>query len=544
MFGGPKAYIGLDIGSYSVKAVALQPNKERLALAGYAMERIGDQDAASVVRRVMEELGVKSRHLASAVSGRSVIVRQVETPRLDHQELKAHIAYEADKYIPFGADEVVIDCQTLPEKDVDAKHMNVLLVAVRRGFVEDHISMLQQSGVQNNVIDVDVFSLCNAYWTLGPNSATEEAQIPTALIDIGATKSWVAIVKGNQLLFQREIYLAGNEVTDAIVRTFNETAEDVEELKLHSEGQLEALIDAAMPALEDLANEIRLSFDYVEGQFDEEVERVILTGGTCLLPSLSDMLGNILGRPVSIFDPLSGLDLVSNKYDLHELDSNAPALTVALGLACHDLGGSYLGLGGGQIAVWHGRAPASSIDNSNAITLDEENIPMVAESDMGMVPPSAPEPLPVPGGIDMAPPPLEMPANSAPDIGAIMPPPAASDPGLQVSIPRATTAPNIDIMPPAAESGPQIADPDKTIDLDMMNEWGETDTGMMSEPPTGLSLQISSDEYSTEGHGSRSSMLVILDEDAGEAGMGSIDSDISQLPEDSEEDGLPPLNPQ
>ena len=51
----------------------------------------------------------------SATVNPSVIVRQVETPRLGPDELKAHIAYEADKYIPFGTEEVIIDAQPLPK---------------------------------------------------------------------------------------------------------------------------------------------------------------------------------------------------------------------------------------------------------------------------------------------------------------------------------------------------------------------------------------------------------------------------------------------
>src|SRR3954462_8782448 len=174
MFGmmQPKTIVGLGVGSYSVKAVALPPNKDRITLSGYAQDRIGTQDPAVVVRKVIDALGVRPRRLVTSVSGRSVIVRQVETPRLGQDELKAHIAYEADKYIPFGSDEVIIDCQPLPERaGAKATAMQVLLVAVRRGFVEDHIAMLKSAGIAPEVIDVDVFALSNAYELFGPGAA-------------------------------------------------------------------------------------------------------------------------------------------------------------------------------------------------------------------------------------------------------------------------------------------------------------------------------------------------------------------------------------
>lgn len=367
MLSRTKTVVGLDVGSYAVKAVALQTNKDRITLQGFAQARIGTQDPATVVRQVLDDLGVKPKRLVTSVSGRSVIVRQVETPRLGQEELKAHIAYEADKYIPFGADEVIIDCQTLPDHvkanaGTKPTNMQVLLVAVRRGFVEDHIAMLKSVGVMPEVIDVDVFALSNAYEMLGPGKV-EGNDGATALIDIGASKSNIAIVKDNRLLFTREVYLAGNEITDAIVRTFNEPAEDVERIKATPGEALEALIDAAMPAFEDLANEIRLSFDYVEGQFEQQVTTVVLTGGTSQLISIGEILSNILGRPVHVFDPLAGLDLVPSHYDLHSLDGNSPSLTIALGLAAHLLSGSYEALGGLQS---HGWQPRNAGDHQRA----------------------------------------------------------------------------------------------------------------------------------------------------------------------------------
>src|SRR3954466_420436 len=175
MFGSSKLVVGLDVGSYSVKAVALQPSGERLTLQGYAQARIGTQEPVEVIRKVVDQLGVKARRIVTSVSGRSVIVRQVETPRLGPDELKAHIAYEADKYIPFGAEEVIIDAQPLPEPPGAEKgqNMQVMLVAVRKTFVQDHLNQLKTAGVAPEVIDVDVFALANAYELLGPAAPSD-----------------------------------------------------------------------------------------------------------------------------------------------------------------------------------------------------------------------------------------------------------------------------------------------------------------------------------------------------------------------------------
>jgi type IV pilus assembly protein PilM len=418
MFGSSKLVVGLDVGSYSVKAVALQPNGDRLTLQGYAQARIGSQEPVEVIRKVIDQLGLKPRRMVTSVSGRSVIVRQVETPRLPSDELKAHIAYEADKYIPFGSEEVIIDCQTLPDRDeAKATNMQVLLVAVRRGFVEDHITQLRAAGLSPEVIDVDVFALSNAYELLGPGPAAVGEKTATALIDIGASKSNIAIVQGTRLLFTREVYLAGNEITDAIVRTFNEPAEDVERIKSAPGEALEALMDAALPAFEDLANEIRLSFDYVEGQFEVQVADLVLTGGSSQLPGIAEILGNILGRPVHVFDPLAGLDLVPSKYDINGLDANGPSLTVALGLAAHVLQFSQTGLGGANSHNWQPRqvrdgtiVPKAPVATAPAPVPEPEPMNKPTASVTRAPPPMAPLPMqaapqPTPAPMPLAPPP-------------------------------------------------------------------------------------------------------------------------------------------
>jgi len=375
-FGTPKAVIGLDVGSYAVKAVALQANRDRITLQGFAQARIDDQDVGEVIRAVIGQLGIKAARVVTAVSGRSVIVRQVETPKLAEAELKAHIAYEADKYIPFGTEEVIIDAQPIPAREgAQANTQQVMLVAVRKNFVAEHLAQLKAAHIQPEAIDVDVFALANAYELLGPPMPPETEKKAVALIDIGASKSNIAILQAGRVLFTREVYMAGNEISDAIARTLNQEPADVDRIKLAPGETLDALLDAAMPAFEDLANEIRLSFDYVEGQFEVEVANVVLTGGSAQLPNVPDILGNILGRPVNIFDPLAGLDLVPSRYDIHGLDASSPSLAVALGLAAHILDHPTRGLGGQQSLAWQPRnraAPAGTVSASSAAAVDAE----------------------------------------------------------------------------------------------------------------------------------------------------------------------------
>jgi type IV pilus assembly protein PilM len=528
-FGQNKTVIGLDVGSYAVKAVALQANKERITLQGYAQARIDKQDIAEVVRAVMNQLGAKSKRISTSVSGRSVIVRQVETPRLDGPALQQHIAHEADKYIPFGSEEVIIDAQPLPDPEgKKPDNLAVMLVAVRRSFVQEHLAQLNLAGIQPEIIDVDVFALANCYEILGPPAPPEAEKKATALIDIGASKSNIAIVQGNRLLFTREVYLAGNEITEAIGRTLNAEADDVDRLKCAPGEMLDQVLDAAQPAYEDLANEIRLSFDYVEGQFDCEVSTVVLSGGSSQLANASAILGNLLGRPVHVFDPLAGLDLVPSRYDIHGLDANSPSLAVALGLALHLLEFGQKGLGGSQSHAWQ---------------------PRQGRGDLGLAPtPVEPEAnaAPAPAPLNPAPAPAYTPSGGSP---AITPAPLfvtpASGTPAEPQPPTLTVSPPAEALAPLAAplaAMPAVPPPPSSASEMLLGEAGATRSGLLvvldddqEMPPPLASERIARGETGTTSHPRTASIKIEgFAEDEKDKDEGN---DAPGLPE------LPPLPP-
>lgn len=526
-FGQSKAVIGLDVGSFAVKAVALQANKERITLQGFAQARIDKQDVGEVVKAVLAQLGVKGKRVCSAVSGRSVIVRQVETPRLEGPALQQHITHEADKYIPFGTEEVIIDAQPLPDPEGKKPDtLGVMLVAVRRSFVSEHLAQLKLGGIEPEVVDVDVFALSNCYETLGPPTPPESEKKATALIDIGASKSNIAIVLGSRLLFTREVYLAGNEITEAVGRTLGAEPDDVERLKIQPGEMLDQLLDAAQPAFEDLANEIRLSFDYVEGQFDCEVATVVLSGGSSLLPNAASILGNLLGRPVHIFDPLAGLDLVPSRYDIHGLDASSPSLAVALGLALHLLGFQQKGLGGSQSHAWQ---PRQSRGEGAA---PAQVAPAPAPEPSAPSPAPAPEPMPVPAvaAAPITPAPLFI----TPAGGTVAEP---LPPTINVPAPQ---PPTVDLSPPAPVAPVVAAVAPAPGSESFLGEAGATRSGLLVvlDDDQDMPPQLSSERIAKgDASGSRSGTKAIKIEGFADDGEAKDDGGDLKLPD------LPPLPP-
>ena len=324
--------VGLDIGSYGVRAVELRRSGDSLTLTGFGRARIESPEVLEdTILQVLAEAGIKTRRCVTAVTGRAVIVRQVPMMPLPDAELKQAIRYEADKYIPFEVDEVILDCQRI-EEPMPGEQMRVVLVAVKRTMIEEHVAMLDRLGLQPAVIDVDVFALGNAFEVRNARLGINDEEV-RGLVDIGASKTNINIMRGSTCSFTREIYLAGNDLTEAVAKRFGEDPADVERMKEDPGGALETMQDAIVSVLEDIGSEIRLSFDYHENQFDQEVKEVYLSGGSVLFPGIDRMLSKVFSVETRLWDPVEALDITSPRFDASRLEGMNSDMAVAVGLA-------------------------------------------------------------------------------------------------------------------------------------------------------------------------------------------------------------------
>lgn len=340
-----KSLIGLDIGSKVVKAVELTESGGIPHLTGFAQAEIANPAQVNeVLSQLVSRGGFRTNRVATAVSGRSVIVRYVNMPRMGDQELKNAIRYEAGKYIPFEVDEVVLDCQRLEEEGAnEGKEMRVVLVAVKKSLIDSHVGMLEQAGLVPHIIDVDSFALGNAF-DLSQRSAKKAAEnAVSALVDIGAYKTNINIVRQKaspagrvlESCFTREVYLAGNDFTDAIQKKMNLDTSAAESLKRQPNGQAEDVKEIVSSALDDLCHEIHLSFDFFENQFDMEVQHVLLCGGSSRVPGLDEAFTRTFADRVALrpWSPIEGIEVKLDRASPDQLKNAGPQLAIGLGLA-------------------------------------------------------------------------------------------------------------------------------------------------------------------------------------------------------------------
>ena len=344
MFRKNKSVVGLDLGSHVVKAVEITMEGSEPVLTAFARAEVSPgSDRSAAIAQVFEQGAFKSRNVVTSVAGQSVVVRYISMVEMSESELAQAIRFESDKYLPFDADEVAIDCQRLnrPPQATEGseEQMSVVLAACRNTVVEEKVEEVTRQGLTPVAVDVDVFALANA-WELcdtasqvtGDEEEEEHEERTIALVDIGSSRTSINVVCDGETCFSREIGIGGSDMTQAIARRMGLEILEAETIKHQPEGREAEVSRAISPVLEDLVSEISLSLDFVENRESLRVEEVLLSGGGVLAPGVVAFIEQATGRPARPWNPIQSLR-VGPQVDSEVISEFAPTLAVAVGLA-------------------------------------------------------------------------------------------------------------------------------------------------------------------------------------------------------------------
>ena len=343
MFGGGKAkqLVGLDIGSSSIKAVELKNGRQGYELVSFGMEPLAQDtvvdgaimDAplvAAAISNIFEKHKVKTKNVATAVSGHSVIFKRISLPMMSDDELYDRIHTEAAQHIPFDIADVNLSYQHLDSMD---SQMDVLLVAVKKDKILNHTNVLAQAGKSSVVVDYDPLCLQNSFeYNYDPDPSQT-----VALLNIGASVMNINIVRGGIPLFPRDVSVGGNQFTDALQKELDLGYDDAERLKKGESvaGVTDEHRATILRSVSDiLILEIQKTFDFFRATASgESIQRIYVAGGTARVPGVVDLLREEFSVPVEEMYPFRKVIINPARQNEDEIRAMAPRLAIAVGLA-------------------------------------------------------------------------------------------------------------------------------------------------------------------------------------------------------------------
>jgi len=346
VFGSKNQLVGLDIGSRTIKVAEALKKKNKWVLKKFGIVDIEPgwieegvvkdaQSVANAIRQLFYTNNVKHKNVAISIGGYSVIVKNITIQNMPEEQLYESINFEAEQYIPFDINDVNLDFQILGESEQSPNHMNVLLVAAKKDMVNDYINLIDMANLNLCIIDIDAFALQNIY------DLNYEAQGENiALIDIGASKTSVNILKNKTSVFMRDVALGCNQINQRIVSIANCTMAEAEAIKLSEKPDKispEELREITSSVVSDWCDEIRRALDFFYSTNpDEQIKQIVLSGGGANIGEFRELLALESSAEVKMINPFEQFDVSNDQIDQLDtayLKQMASQAAISMGLA-------------------------------------------------------------------------------------------------------------------------------------------------------------------------------------------------------------------
>jgi len=389
IFSNPTSYLGIDIGTSSIKMVELEnyKNQARLKTYGYAdistniLRSNIDKNNQIIANHIVDlvaKSNVQTRQVVSALPTFSVFNFIISIAPIPKKDLPAAIKWEAKKYIPIPIDDMILDWKILNKKEVGGKkeekqdlkkeepikedkeekkegketpneeqaeqkraeevvksksidnNYRILLTAAPKNLVARYIDIFKRTKMNLLSLETEAFALSRSLIGNDPSNVL--------IVDIGANTADICVIEQGVPVLNRGIDTGGESITKNIMTSMNVNRERAEQFKrdfgLSSLGQ-KNVPDVIQKSLDSIVNEIRYVFELYQRQGTAKIDKIVLTGGSSFLPNLPEYLSELLHIPVIIGDPW---DRIIYPLDLKPvLQEIGPRMGAAIGLAMRDI---------------------------------------------------------------------------------------------------------------------------------------------------------------------------------------------------------------
>lgn len=348
-----KGTIGLDIGTSAIRAAEVK-GKDPVTLVRFADvplpigaivagEVADEEPIVAVLKETWKRGGFKSKRVAVAIANQNVIVRPIELPRMDEEDLRGALRYQVQEYIPISIDDALLDFIVLDEFENSdgTPMMRVLAVAAQKEMVNGFVRVLLRAGLEPVMVDLAPLAAARALVDAIPPVMGERQS--EAIVDVGSGITNILVHEYGKPRLVRIVSMGGNDVTAALVAECGLSAEDAELEKsvteLLPEGEP---VGPGAPTVIDrraaiFIDSVRQSLDYYENQPGAvPLSRVSLIGGGARMRGLAARLGAALNVPVEPGKAFERVRTTGSGLSELELEQLQPIAAVAIGLALED----------------------------------------------------------------------------------------------------------------------------------------------------------------------------------------------------------------
>jgi|GEM_PF-2409590 len=306
--------LGIDLGSYSVKAVLVESTLKRQTVKAFREIHLTDRskpipDAAElavVARTLAEDPAFKATTVVLGLPGFATLKKWLEFPFNDRKKIDGTIGFPFSDLVPVSFQDYVIDYQVAGK--TDAGQWRLLTVAAERETLRRILEAFRSAGLDPRYVVPGGLSWLNLTDQLSP-----EGSGVTAIVDVGYHATEVLVQDEGVPRSYRTVLAGTSRLADAVGKQLSkplaeaqgivESVAEVVAEGREAAGDLGQVQRTLREQADLLLGEIALSLRGYRIERGHSPGRVLLTGGLVRLAGIEERAELQLGLPVQRLDP-------------------------------------------------------------------------------------------------------------------------------------------------------------------------------------------------------------------------------------------------
>lgn len=305
--------LGIDIGTKSIRFVEISQKKNNFILENYGEINLDyacrdffrsfdkntlNPDIKNIyksLRPLILEANIKTKKVSFSLPDFSTFFSSFEVPPMSRKEIDSAVNFEARKYIPLPLSEVVLDWQLMDSNNLIDKNSNkVLVMAVSKVAIGQYKEIAEKSDLVLVSLEAEAMALRRA---LAEKNNNENL----CLVEIGFQSTNVSIIKNGFMSASFSFDTAGKDLTNAISESFNVDIVEAEKVKKKYgliDSEEISLIGALDPVMSIIFEKVKKIINDFEKANDLQVGKILLSGGSSLMPGILEYFNNSINRNV------------------------------------------------------------------------------------------------------------------------------------------------------------------------------------------------------------------------------------------------------
>ncbi len=341
--------IGIDLGKHAFKGVALNRRGDsRVILTNFAYQAIPDnittpEELGQQIKLLVKELGGSAKGCAVAVSDPGALLRIIEQPDTPVELLRNALRLNGLAVLNQECRDFVLDVtpanvrghagQTenaegqAPVQTAVATKTRYFVGGMLRSSVKSLAESFSKARISADLLQLAPACSFNAFEFAYPDIFNNDAFL---LLDMGHEQSTVLIGSKGELVLVRSISYGGKALAQALTADGAIEAEAAWSMVQEADA---GMADICRASLSRLATEVRNSIGFFEGQREESISRIFVSGGLARLETVLQNLSDELALPCEIWDPLETCEVALPANKRQALPQEFVSLNVACGAA-------------------------------------------------------------------------------------------------------------------------------------------------------------------------------------------------------------------